>query len=368
MSKEDNFPSIQFKRKKVKSNVKIIIKFLRIFLICIILVIILYSSFINIKYKQNIIDMNNKIQNSNIILEYSSLIDKVKNSIVTISRSEENLSKGEFVEGNTTGIIIESDGKILTNYSVISDVNNIYVELPLIGSEPIKADVIVANKDIDIAIIKVYHDEELTPIKIAPRSDLIEGKRVALISNSTGSEYIDSVIPGVITSTNRKLNINDKSYDLVEVNTPINIMNTGGVISNANGELICIASKKATDDMNISGLYYALDLSSIEKVLNNTNEIKSILGILEGGFIENKENGDNFMGLYVARINLNNSSYESELKPTDIIFEIDGKKINNTNEVLKMLKNKKAGDNITCKVMRGGKEEEINIRLYNVNK
>lgn len=368
MSKEkESFSSIQFKTKKVKSTMKFITKLLMFFLGIIILAAILYSFFINIKYKEVLMEMNKKIESNNISQDYSYLIDKVKNSLVTISGSVENLSVDEFVEGNTTGVIIQSDGKILTNYSVIKDLSDIYVELPFVGSLPVKADIIIANEDIDIAIIQVDYEEELSPIKIASIKDTIEGESIALISNSTGSEYIDSIIPGIITSTNRKLNINDKQYDLIEVNTPINIMNTGGVISNTKGELIAVASKKATDTMSINGLYYALDLSSLEKIVNNTNEIKSILGILEGGFIENKENGDNLMGLYVARINANASSYESGLKPTDIIFEIDGEKINSINEVLKMLKSKKNGDTITCKVMRAGEVKELNIKLKNVN-
>ena len=367
MSKED-FPSIQFKRKRFRAIGKFLKKFTTIFLVPIIISMIIYNIYLNIIYKEIIIDMKNKLECNEIALEYSSLIDNVKNSLVTISGSTESLSKDEFIEGNVTGIIIQADGKILTNYSQIKNLDDIYVELPFVGLDPIKADIIIANEDIDIAIIQVDYDEELTPIKIANRNNTIQGERIALISNSTGSEYVDSIIPGIITSTNRRLNINEKSYDLIEVNTPVNRMNTGGVISNSKGELIGVASKKVTDDMNVSGLYYALDLSSLDKIVNNTNEIKNMLGILEGGFIENRENGDNLMGLYVARISKEASSYESGLKPTDIIFEIDDKKINSIHEVLKMLKDKKNGDNITCKVMRAGEVKEISIKLKNIKK
>ncbi len=364
---KDNLPSIQFKRKKMKSNTKLVIKSLIFFFIPIIISTVFSSLFLNIKYKEMVENMKEKIEKDDVVLEYSSLVDKVRNSLVTIASSKENLNQGKYIDGNTTGVIIESDGKILTNYSTIKDVKDIYVKLPFVGSEPIKADIIVANEDVDIAIIQVYYDEKLTPIKFASNDEVVEGERIALISNSIGSDYIDNIIPGVITSTNRKLSVHDKDYDLLEVNTPINIMNTGGVISNIKGELIGFASKKVTDDMNISNLYYALDLSSLEKIINYTNEIKNILGILEGGFIDNKKSGDNLMGLYVARINNTSELNESGLRPTDIIFEIDGEKINSISEVLKMLKNKKNGDNITCKVMRAGNVKEINIKLENIN-
>lgn len=357
---ENNITSIQFKQKKIRTKVKAFIKYLILIFIAIITGTVVSIIILNNEYKNLVHNISYKINNRDLDIEYSELIEKVRGSLVTIGGSEDAVSQDKYIDGNVTGVIIESDGKILTSYSKIKNMKEIYVKLPIIDSRPIKADILVANDDIDMAIIQVFYKDELTPIKFASSSEKMEGESIVLISNSTGDDYIDNIIPGIITSTNRQLKVNEKNYDLIEVNTPINVINTAGIISNLNGELIGVASKKVTDGMGNEGVYYAVDFSSLEKVVNSTNEIKDILGVLEGGFIKD-ENSTNVVGLYVSRIDQNGSSYKSGLRPTDIIFEIDGQKINEISGILKMLKNKKNGDTITCKVMRAGEIKEIEI-------
>lgn len=364
---ESDLPSIQFKQKKIKVIAKTFIRYSILLFIASIIGTSLSSIIMDIKYKNLAEKINGKANNGDINIEYSNLIDKVRESIVTIGDSEEDLSQDKYIDGNVTGIIIESDGKILTSYSKIKNMKDVYVKLPNIDSSPIKADIIVFNEDIDMAIIQVLYKDELTPIKFASNSEKKEGESIVLVSNATGDDYIDNIIPGIITSTNRQLKVNGKNYDLLEVNTPINAINTGGIISNLKGELIGVASKKITDDMGNSGVYYAVDFSSLEKVVNSTNEIKDILGVIEGGFINDK-NSQDVVGLYVSRIKQNGSAYKCGLRPTDIIFEIDGQKINQISEILEMLKNKKNGDTITCKVMRAGQVKEIEIKLDSINK
>ncbi|MGG7144010.1 S1C family serine protease [Clostridium nigeriense] len=362
-----NLPSIQFKQKKIRSILKSFIRYMILLSIAIIIGTLVSSIIMNIKYKKLADKINNKTNSGDLSIQYSNLIDKVRESIVTIGDSEEALNQEKYIDGNVTGIIIESDGKILTSYSKIKNMKDIYVKLPIIDSETIKGEIVAFNDDIDMAIIQIMYEEELIPIKFAQDSEKKEGESIVLISNSTGDDYIDNIIPGIITSTNRQLNVEGKNYDLIEVNTPINTINTGGIISNLNGELIGVASKKVTDDIGNNGVYYAVNFSSLEKVVNSTNEIKDILGVLEGGFIRG-ENTANVVGLYVSRINQNGSAYRSGLRPTDIIFEIDGQKINDISEILEMLKNKKNGDTITCKVMRDGEVKEIQIKLDSTKK
>lgn len=216
----------------------------------------------------------------------------------------------------------------------------------------------------DIALIQVNCDEELIPIKFVMKSDIVEGEKIFLISNSTSSDYIDNIIPGIITATNRSINTNNIKYKVLEINTPITAMNTGGIISNINGEIISIASYKITNEMNQNGLYYALDFSSLEEVVSSTNEIKDILGISEGGFI-NSDKWNNVGGFYIAAINQERGSYKSGLRPTDIIFEMDGKKITSITQMSEILKNKFPGDTLKCKVMRSGEVKDLEIKIYN---
>lgn len=360
----ENFPSIQFKRKRTKSNIKMIGKLLSLLIIAGLSGALFSSLVIESKYRDLVNELNDKLEKNTITLEYSGLIEKVKQSLVTISDSEANLIPNKYFDSNTTGVIIESNGKILTNYSKIKNFKNIYVKLPSVGAKPVKAEIVVANENMDIALIQVNCDEELIPIKFVMKSDIVEGEKIFLISNSTSSDYIDNIIPGIITATNRSINTNNIKYKVLEINTPITAMNTGGIISNINGEIIGIASYKITNDMNQNGLYYALDFSSLEEVVSSTNEIKDILGISEGGFI-NSDKWNNVGGFYIAAINQERGSYKSGLRPTDIIFEMDGKKITSITQMSEILKNKLPGDTLKCKVMRSGEVKDLEIKIYN---
>ena len=362
----ENISSIKFMKRKLRYRTLALLKTLIFILITASISIVVFIIVFNYKYK-GLLNYRNNIDSYNINENYYNAIENVKNSLVTVGGSKEALGENIYVDGNITGIIIEESGKIITNYSMIKNLKEIYVKLSFVNSEPIKAEIIFINEDIDIAVIKVNSEEALTPVKVAPSNEIIEGEKILLISNSTSDEYIDNLVPGIITSSNRQIEVNNKKYNLIEVNTPINKFNTGGIISNLNGELIGIASRKITDDMNIDGLYYSIDLSSVDKIINYTNEIKDILGIIEGEFIE-VNTGEDYGGLYVTKVNKNGNSYKSGLRPTDIIIEIDDKRFNDIEEVVDMVKNKGNGDTVTCKVMRSGDIIEMDIVLSNIKK
>ena len=111
-----------------------------------------------------------------VILDYTKVIKEVSPSLVSISDSEQKLTEDEYFEGNTTGVIIDSSGIILTNYSAIKEKSNIYVKLSSVAAMPIKAQILVENEARNLAIIKIEFDGELQPIKIADSESIKEGQ------------------------------------------------------------------------------------------------------------------------------------------------------------------------------------------------
>ena len=169
-----------------------------------------------------------------VILDYTKIIKDVSPSLVSISDSAEKLTEDEYFEGNITGVIIDSSGIILTNYSGIRGKSNIYVKLSSVAATPIKAQILVENEDRNLAIIKIEFDGELQPIKIADSDSIKEGQGIVVLGNAIGDDYIGSSIPGVITSKNEKITIEDeREQSLLQINAPINEKNTGGAICNS---------------------------------------------------------------------------------------------------------------------------------------
>lgn len=297
-----------------------------------------------------------------VILDYTKVIKEVSPSLVSISDSVEKLTADEYFEGNTTGVIIDSSGIILTNYSEIEDKSNIYVKLSSVAAMPIKAEVLVVNEARNLAIIKIEFDGELQPIKIADSDSIKEGQGIVVLGNAIGDEYIGSSIPGIITSKNEKLTIEDgKKQSLLQINAPINERNTGGAICNSKGELVGIADLSITNERNEEGLYYGLQIEELQDMINSTNALKKLLGIVEGGVVVDKER--EVSGFYIQELDKEGSAYLAGIKPTDIIIEIDGYKVENVGDLIQLLQNKKKDDILHCKVLSEGEMKNVDIKI-----
>ncbi|MGL5353984.1 MAG: S1C family serine protease [Clostridium sp.] len=366
-SSEESFSLIKFKRKKMKSSIRLGSKLFMFLILAGISGALFAKVTMKLELNKAMAEIKESSENnSSVILNYNNIINVVSPSLVTISDSDEKLMNNSYYDENMTGIIISNDGTIFTNYSKVKDLNEIYVKLASKGTLPLKAEFISGDEQIDIAILKIDYDGELTPIKIANKESVRAGDGIAILSNSIGDEYIGTIIPGIITSTrkNYKSIVNNKEYSLLETNAVINDRNTGGALCNYKGELIGISSQFITNKVGSEGLYYAIDLGELEKIINSSTETKSILGIVDGSIVNNDR--DKTDGFYISKVKKGGNAYNAGIKPTDILIEIDGVNIKTSTDMTKGLKNKKNGDTIECKVMRNGEILNISIVLNEV--
>lgn len=361
---QDRIANIIFEKKnttqaRVKLGVKIILYLVTASFLGAII------SGINVKNKYGgVIQQVKEIRENadSVILDYTKVINKVSPSLVTISDNEDKLNNSYF-EGNVTGIIIDDSGIILTNYSAIKGKSDIYVKLSSVASKPIKAQVLLEDEGIDLAIIKIKFDGDLTAIKLADFNSIKEGQAIVVLGNAIGDEYIGSSIPGIITSKNEKLDLSGKKYSLLQINAPINEKNTGGAICNSKGELVGIATSAITNERNESGLYYGLQMKELQEMINSTNSFKSLLGIVEGGVVVDEERG--FSGFYIQELSKGGSAYMAGIKPTDIIIEIDEYEVVEADNIIAILQGKQKDDILHCKVLSDGKLKDVDIKILN---
>lgn len=297
----------------------------------------------------------------NVILDYTKVINEVSPSLVTISDDEDKLNNNSYFDGNVTGIIIDDSGIILTNYSTIKGKSDIYVKLSSVASRPIKAQILIEDESIDLAVIKIEFDGELKPIKLADSNTIKEGQAIVVLGNAIGDEYIGSSIPGIITSKNEKWDLDGKKYSLLQISAPIDEKNTGGAICNSKGELVGIANLSITNEKNESGLYYGLQMKELQEMINSTNRFKSLLGIVEGGIVVDKERG--FSGFYIQELSKGGSAYMAGIKPTDIIVEIDDHEIVEADDIIVVLQDKQKDDILHCKVLSDGEMKYVDIKI-----
>lgn len=286
------------------------------------------------------------------------VIQKVAPCLVSIGNSEENAKSTDPSTNNLTGVVITRDGLIATSYSGIKDFKNIFVKLPSRGIKTMKAVLLGYNKDADVAIIMIPVNN-LEPISLASDKDVRPGDITYAIGNSVNDNYVGIITSGIVTSMIDKVKINNTKYNLIQTNAVMNSKNYGGVLCNADGQLIGINSKYLTNKDNNYNLYYAYSSRALEAVTREVIKKLDILGIRGS---EAKVNNEYKKGFYIESLTEGGRAAKAGLKATDIILTADGKTILSYEDLSKAVKNSK-NKTINFKLLRDGNIISANVPI-----
>ena len=272
--------------------------------------------------------------------------------------------------GLGTGMVISEDGYILTNQHVVGNkYSNCYVTLE--GGREYTANVIWADEDIDLAIIKIRANG-LTCVRLGNSDDISIGESVYAIGNPIGFEFQKTVTSGIISAKDRTLKIEegeDVSYlsDLIQTDATINPGNSGGPLITTTGEVIGITSVKIT---SAEGIGFAIPINLvkpvIERIKTQGDFTEASIGIFayDKAVIPYLESGLKFEnGIYVAQINLDGAAAKSGLKEEDIIIKIDDIQLEKMSQIREYLYTKNPNDEVTLKVLRNNNTMEIKVKL-----
>ena len=305
----------------------------------------------------------------------SDVVKKVSNGVVGISKIKDNgssifLSDSGNKLGIGTGMIVTEDGYILTNQHVVGNkYSNCYVTLE--EGREYTANVIWADEDIDLAIIKIRANG-LECVSLGNSDDISIGQSVYAIGNPLGFEFQKTVTSGIISGKNRTLKIEEEenvSYlsDLIQTDATINPGNSGGPLITSNGEVIGITSVKIT---SAEGIGFAIPINTVKPILERIKKdgdfTESSIGIFayDKAVIPYLDSSIRFEnGIYVAQVNLDGAAAKSGLKEGDILTQIDDIKLDKMSELRGYLYTKNPNDEVTLKVLRNNREIEIKVRL-----
>jgi serine protease Do len=286
-------------------------------------------------------------------------------AVVGISNNAENFLGRVVNQFTGSGIIIRSDGLIVTNYHVIEGASKIAVKLSGSDTKPINATLVGIDKTSDIALIKVDM-KGLTVATLGDSSKVRAGDVAIAIGNPLGEEFAGSVTQGIISATNRRLEIADSYtkgttiYKVLQTDAAINPGNSGGPLCNELGEVIGINSLKMGRSENAEGMGFAICSNEVKNVVNeilNKGKVtRADLGVI-GSFYEERD----ITGYYVRRVN--GGAFEAGILPEDIILQIDGTSITKSIQVSEILEKYKVGDTVTCKVLREDKKIDFKVIL-----
>jgi len=261
-----------------------------------------------------------------------------------------------------SGVIISEDGYILTNHHVIKDAN--IIKIKLYGSkDEYEAKVVGKDSKIDIALLKI---DAKKPLPYAPLgdSDALEvGDWVIAIGNPFGLSH--TVTKGIVSAKGRV--IGSGPYDdFIQTDAPINFGNSGGPLFNLKGEIVGINTAIISGGQ---GIGFAVPINMVKAILPQLKEgriVRAWLGIrfqpvtkeiMESLGLESMD------GALIAEVLKNSPAEKAKLQEGDIIIEIDGKKIEDSFQLPKIIASYQPEQTIEIVYIRDKKKHKTKITL-----
>ncbi len=375
-------PKRSRREKKAKAQTVITMSrrgFVLLLIICMLVTSALtFGGFMYYTNKQPGTATNYTLTKSEETLSYTSIIKKTENSVVSItteSVSTDQWAQNYVTQGAGSGVIIQSNGYIMTCNHVISGATKITVTLK--NKKSYSAKVVGTDADNDIAILKI-NATGLTAATYGDSSDLEVGDQVVAIGNPLG-QLGGTATTGIISALNRNLTIDGKSLNLLQTDASINPGNSGGALFNASGNLVGIVVAKSSGS-DVEGLGFAIPINkaaSIGKKIITTGKSISTdsqttsdantpkIGVTVSELTESEAQQEGLQdgaGLYIQSVT-NGNAQKAGLKAADKIVSVDGTKISTYDDLHSLLQKHKKGDTIRITVSRSGQTETVTCTL-----
>jgi len=292
-------------------------------------------------------------------------------SAVNIMVYKKEIQKGGQVLVQTsygTGTIISGNGYIVTNhhvvkkgdyFKVVSTSGTLYETARFSNGEFYLSDL-----KTDLALLKIDNNsrESLIPVKFGDSNMLNEGEWVIAVGNPYGLKQ--SITAGIVSSKGRDNVGFTDIEDFIQTDVSINPGNSGGPLVNLYGELVGINTAIRTASGGFQGISFAIPSNIVKQVCS---DLLAHGRVRRGwvGFIARERNLSGREGGAVEIISvIKNSPAElAGLKQGDIIYEIDGMKVDSTGSLVKIVGNKQIGSRVKIAVSRSGKLYDVNIIL-----
>ena len=273
-------------------------------------------------------------------------------------------------QGAGSGVIISSDGVIVTNNHVVDDADEINVILN--DKREFKAKLIGTDPSTDIALIKI--DVSNLPVLQFSNSDHLKlGEWVLAVGNPFN--LTSTVTAGIVSAKGRDIGINPDQMRIesfIQTDAAVNPGNSGGALVNIRGELVGINTAIASQTGSYSGYSFAVPSNIVQKVVADLRKFgevqRALLNVNIGDVnaeIAKKYNLDKIEGVFIGAVNPGGAADLAGVKANDVIISVDGVDVNSTAELQEQISKHRPGDKITLVVKRDNKKKPFNVTLRN---
>jgi len=316
-----------------------------------------------------------------------SAIEKVTKNVVNIASVRmvtDELLRIFPIEGVGSGILIDNQGHILTNYHVVDHARRLKVTI--YDGKTFNAKVIGTDKLTDLAVLKIEFDSNspnninnnnsnINTLDTIPSaewgdSDSLRVGQIAIaVGNPFGLTGGPTVTTGIISSLNRNIEFEDGILELVQTDAAINPGNSGGPLVNTNGEIIAINTAKIP---YAHGIGFAVPVNTAKTILQELIQYRKVnrpwLGVSTikiTSRIASYYRLPTNEGALVVKVEEYSPAADAGIRQGDIIEEIDEKRIEEITELSSRIKKKKANEKTLLSVNRYGRRFDISVTLEN---
>ena len=293
------------------------------------------------------------------------------NSVVAISTTIQQNSYYGPTEGSSagSGFILSEDGYVITNYHVVEGATAIEV-ITHDGSE-YPATLVGYDATNDLAVLDV-DAENLSAAPLGSSTDLVIGDMVVAIGNPLG-ELASTQTVGYVSGIDREVSTDGlTTISMIQTDAAINPGNSGGPLFNMHGEVIGITTAKYSgttgSGASIEGIGFAIPIDDVEPLIDDLIDFGYVTGAYMGVSVQNtdEEAAAQFglpTGAYIVSVEEGGAAHRAGIQPKDIVIGLDDISVRNVTDLTRALRNYKAGDSATVKVIRGGREVQLTIIL-----
>jgi len=302
-------------------------------------------------------------------LSVSDVVSLVKDSVVEIT-TEVVTTSGRMqqyvTEGAGSGVILTTDGYIVTNYHVIEGASSITVTLT--DDSTYTATVVGSDETSDIAVLKI-EATGLTPAVLGDSDELSVGQTAIVIGNPLG-ELGGTVTDGIISALDREITIDDETMNLLQIDAAVNPGNSGGGLFNTKGELVGIVNAKSSGT-DVEGLGFAIPINNVKTIIDNLISYGYVTGQTKMGVtlidIEDAQTANTYQvsdyGVYVVGVESGSNADNAGVQEGDRIISVNGTDITSSSQVKSLIKGLSVGDQVTVVVQRSGKQMTLTMTM-----
>ncbi|NOR28302.1 MAG: PDZ domain-containing protein [Lutibacter sp.] len=312
--------------------------------------------------------------------DFTVAADKTINSVVHVKNTSVKTYRDPYAEffygqgsgtkkysqvGTGSGVIISSDGYIITNNHVIKNATEI--EVTLNNKKNYKAKLIGTDATNDIALLKV-EAKDLPYITFGDSNGIKVGEWVLAVGNPYN--LTSTVTAGIVSAKGRDLDGNSSIDSFIQTDAAVNPGNSGGALVNTRGELIGINTAISSQTGAFVGYSFAVPSNIAKKVIEDLMEFgnvqKAMLGVF-GGELNNRAaenlNIETTEGYYISGVVENSGAAKAGLKEHDIIIKLNEVKISTFADLQGFLRTKRPSDVIAITFLREGSKKIANVTL-----